>query len=185
MAVFGSLPGVDGAALLDRAGLRPAGDTEQPGVVVALGAGELARELFDPLMRRGTEHLAVRLVDGGVVVGPYVAPGLTACLRCIDAQIAERDPEHIEVLNRYVRATSRARADGAPEAADPLVAGIAVAWALRDVRARLAGGTPSTWSATLHLDADPVRHEVRTWLRHPHCGCSWSSPEGPSGTMGP
>ncbi len=183
VAVLGSLPGVDCADLLARTGMRAADAVESPSAVVVLSSGELARELLDPLLRKGVEHIVVRLVDGGAVVGPYVVPGLTACLRCIDAHLAEHDPAHVEVMTRYVRATSRVRNDGAPEAADPFVATIATAWALRDLRARLAGGTPSTWSATLHLDAAPARHETRTWLRHPRCGCTWSNPEVSSGTM--
>ena len=184
VAVLGSLPGVDTSDLLVRAGLRPADETGDPTVTLVLSPGELAREVLDPLLRRGIEHVVVRLVDGGAVVGPFVAPGLTACLRCIDAHLAGHDPAHVEVLNRYVHATSRARGDGLPESADPLVATIAASWAMRDLRARLTGRTPSTWSATLHLDADPTRHEVSSWLRHPGCGCAWSTPEVSSGTMG-
>lgn len=184
VAVLGSLPGVDGPDLLTRAGMRSTDEVEGAAAVVVLSPGELARELLDPLLRKGIEHVVVRLVDGGAVVGPYVAPGLTACLRCIDAHLAEHDPAHVEVLTRYVHATSRVRPDGTPETADPLVAAIAAGWAVRDLRARLAGHTPSTWSSTLHLDADPARHEVRAWLRHPRCGCTWSTPEVSSGTMG-
>jgi hypothetical protein len=45
-------------------------------------------------------------------------------------------------------------------------------WVVRDVLAFLDGGEPTTWSATVDLDAAaPVR---RVWLRHPHCGCTWA-----------
>jgi hypothetical protein len=40
------------------------------------------------------------------------------------------------------------------------------------VLAFLGGVEPTTWSATVDLDAAaPVR---RAWLRHPHCGCTWA-----------
>ena len=185
VAVVGCLPGVDGPGVLVQAGLTLVTNLEQAATVVVLSPGELARELLDPLLRRGIEHVVVRLVDGGALVGPYVAPGLTACLRCIDAHLACHDPAHVEVLNRYVRATARLRSDDVPESADPLLAPIAATWAAREVRARLAGLTPATWSATLHLDADPARTRVRSWLRHPRCGCVWNTPEVSSGTMDP
>ena len=184
MAVHGAAPGLDAADLLRSAGVtvdpRPSAEVD---VVLALSTGEIARDRLDPLIRRGTSHLVVRLVDGAAVVGPFVVPGQTACLRCIDAHRSVRDPDHVAVTNRYVRATARARPDGVPDVVDPLLATVAVAWAVRDVVARIDGRRPSTWSRTVFLDPEPAHRREEDWSRHPECGCSWPAHGALSGTM--
>jgi bacteriocin biosynthesis cyclodehydratase domain-containing protein len=142
-------------------------------LVLVLSEGELDRSLLDPLVRSRTDHLVVRLVDGGAVLGPLVVPGATACLRCIDAHQSVRDPDHVAVTTRYVHATCRPRPDGVPDV-DPALAAVALAWAVRDVAAHLAGREPSTWSRTLHFGEQPARRREWSWLRHPQCGCCWS-----------
>jgi bacteriocin biosynthesis cyclodehydratase domain-containing protein len=127
-------------------------------------------------------HLVVRLVDGGALLGPFVVPGETACLRCIDAHESVRDPDHVAVTTRYAQASGSPRGDGVPDL-DPALASIALAWAVRDVTAHLDGHEPSTWSRTLHLRPDPTRREEQAWPRHPHCGCSWAADDPASGTM--
>ena len=152
-------------------------------VVVVLSVGELARERLDPLLCNRTSHVVVRLVDGGAVVGPFVVPGATACLRCIDAHLSVRDPDHVAVTARYARATARPRPDGVPDLVDPAVATVALGLVARDVVAHLAGLEPATWSRTLVLGAHPAERSEQSWRRHPRCGCSWAA-EGPSsGTM--
>ena len=99
-------------------------------------------------------------------------PGVTACLRCIDAHQSVRDPDHVAVTARYVRATARVRPDGVPDI-DPALAALALAWAARDVVAHLDGREPSTWSRTLVLSAEPARRDEHEWRRHPQCGCCW------------
>ncbi len=147
-------------------------------VVLVLSAGELDRERLDPLIRRRTAHLVVRLVDGGAVIGPFVAPGVTACLRCVDAHLSVADPDHVAVTTRYVRATARSRPDGLPDL-DPALTSVAVAWAVRDVVAHLTGREPSTWSRTVQLGTAPTQPHARGWLRHPRCGCCWPDEAAP------
>lgn len=177
VAVLGGLdgPGLpDVGQLLAAAGIASTGSAATAGVVLLLSPGELDRDRVDPLVRAGTSHLVVRLVDGGAVLGPFVVPGRTACLRCIDAQLSVHDPDHVAVTSRYVRATGSARTDGVPDV-DPTLATLALAWATRDVVAHLEGGEPSTWSRTWHLGADPATLHARNWSRHPACGCSWAA----------
>jgi bacteriocin biosynthesis cyclodehydratase domain-containing protein len=140
---------------------------------VLVGVGEPDRELVDPWTRSGTPYLVVRLTEGRAVIGPFVAPGCTACLRCIDAHHTDADPTWPLLVRQYAAACTRDRADGAPEPVDPLLAGLAVAWAARDLVAYVDGGRPSTWSTTVTFDASPGRLETQAWLRHPGCGCSW------------
>ncbi len=170
-------------ALLSASGLETSGCIADADLVVVLSAGELDRDTLDPLIRSRTGHVIARLVDGGAVLGPFVVPGTTACLRCIDAHQSVLDPDHVAVTARYVRATARPRPDGVADV-DVSLATLALAWVLRDVVAYLEGRTPSTWSRTLILSADPATSTEQTWLLHPRCGCCWSADALPSGTMG-
>ena len=157
------------------AGLREASPRRvaAPDCGVLLGVGEPDRELVDGWSRAGTPHLLVRLTEGRAVVGPFVQPGTTACLRCLDAHCTDADPAWPLLVRQYASAASRDRADGAPEPVDPLLASLAVAWAARDLASYVDGGRPSTWSATVTVHPQLSRIETRSWLRHPACGCSW------------
>jgi hypothetical protein len=173
----GILGGFTGPGLPDVTALLAAAEVDvTPGpeadAVLVLSPGELDRDRLDPLVRSRTSHVVVRLVDGGAVLGPFVVPGRTACLRCIDAHQSVGDPDHVAVTTRYARATARARQDGVPDL-DPPLASIALAWAVRDVVTHLEGHEPATWSRTVHLGAPPTHLKEQRWLRHPRCGCSW------------
>jgi bacteriocin biosynthesis cyclodehydratase domain-containing protein len=156
-------------------GLREA--AERPaaaaGCGVLLGVGEPDRSLLDGWTRDGTPYLLVRLTEGRAVIGPFVVPGKTACLRCVDAHCTDADPAWPLLVQQYASCSARDRADGAPEPVDPPLASLAVAWAVRDLVSYVDGARPSTWSATLTLDPRLTRLETRAWLRHPECGCSW------------
>jgi hypothetical protein len=185
VAVLGGfdLPGVtDARQLLEAVGVPVVGAPAKAQAVVVLSAGELDRERLDPLVRDRTSHVVVRLVDGCAILGPFVVPGATACLRCIDAHQSVLDPDHVAVTARYARATGQPRPDGVPDL-DPALASLATAWAVRDVVAHLDGREPSTWSRTLVLSAEPAKRSEQEWLRHPQCGCWWSADAHMSGTM--
>lgn len=179
--------GVDGADLITalatlagRVGLKTrttsaadvvAADTV--GVGVLAGVGEPDRELADPWTQAGTPYVVVRITEGRAVVGPFVVPGQTACLRCIDAHHTDADRAWPLLVRQYSRATTQDRADGLTEPVDPTLAMLAVAWATRDLASHADGVRPSTWSTTVSLDAQLGDVESRCWLRHPECGCCW------------
>jgi bacteriocin biosynthesis cyclodehydratase domain-containing protein len=162
-------------ALLSSAGLaeHTAGAEDPSPCAVLLGVGEPDRELVDPWIRAGTAHLLVRLTEGRAVVGPFVVPGTTACLRCIDAHCTDADPAWPLLVRQYASGAARDRPDGVPEPVDPLLATLALAWAARDLASYVDGLRPSTWSATVTLHPQLASLETRSWLRHPACGCSW------------
>ena len=91
------------------------------------------------------------MVDGGAVLGPFVVPGVTACLRCVDAHQSLLDPDHVAVTSRYLRATAVPRDDGVPDVADVALLALALTWAARDVVAHLAGREPATFSRTIRF----------------------------------
>lgn len=176
---------VDTAALLWGAGLRTTGWSGDAGVVLLRTRGDCDRARLDPLVRTGTPHLLLRLVDGDAVLGPFVSPGLTCCLRCIDAHRALEDPDHHVVTDRYLRAGASPRGDGVPDLADAALVVTATAAAVRELAAYARGEEPASWSRTRRWTRDADAPGVRTWERHPGCGCSWAPDDHVWGTMGP
>lgn len=156
--------------LLEQAGLRRAAAAD-PSVALHLlvTAGPLDRVVLDSLVRGSVPHL---LVSGSAAcrrIGPFVHPGLTACLRCVDAHEALHDPRRPLLL-----AQAAAAATERPPPLDPVLDQLVLAWAVRDLARYLEGDEPSTWSAT--VDVGPLGAPVRTrWGRHPDCGCAWDA----------
>lgn len=169
----------DLAGLLERAGLRtrrPRND-HVPGAVpvigVLTGVGEPDREVLDQWMRQGTPFLLLRVTEGRTVVGPFVQPGATACVRCIDAHHTDVDADWPLLVRQYSRAASRDRSDGTPEPVDPTQVAAGLALAAHDVTVYADGMCPSTWSATVTVGPDLVQLHTHLWQRHPDCGCWW------------
>ncbi len=151
--------------LLVEAGLSAARGPDDPTLtLVVTGGAEPRRADLDRLAQADRPHLLVTSVAGRVRVGPCVVPGLTACVRCVDEHLADRDPSHPRLVAGHLTA---ARDDLPP----PGDLALALAWAVRDVVALVDGERPTTWSATVDLvPGGPVTHE---WRRHPRCGCAW------------
>lgn len=147
--------------------LRAAGvGQEQATAVLHLTDTEPDRGLVDDWARADLPHLVVTAVEGIVRVGPFVVPGVTACLRCLDAHQAEHDPRRGLVVQQYA---------GEPMREDPLPADLwqlATAFAVRELVRWVDGHRPRTWSATVRVDA-ALELTPTTWTRHPGCGCSW------------
>jgi hypothetical protein len=153
-----------------------------PGAALLLVAGEPDRDVLDPWVRDGVPHLVVRAVEGDLLVGPLVVPGVTACLRCIDGHHGADDPLYPMLVSRHHRA---ARRDGIAEPVDSSLAAIAIGWAVRDLTAFLDGEEVTSWSATVRLGQEAGDVSIVTWLRDPACGCAWISGSEGSDTMGP
>ncbi|MGH3332966.1 MAG: TOMM precursor leader peptide-binding protein [Nocardioidaceae bacterium] len=167
------------AGLLNAAGLAAelpsarSRETASPQAAVLVRVGEPHREVVDEWMRSSTPHLLVRFTEGFATVGPFVVPGRTACLRCVDAHHTDADRSWPLLVEQYASLSSNDRADGVPEPVDALLARVALAWAARDIASHAEGRRPSTWSATIRFDPHLSVVETRTWLRHPGCGCAW------------
>ncbi len=158
-----ALAGLD--ALLGSAGL--VRDDERAVVWLVVSAGVTSRDALDPLMRAGTPHLVVEGVGGARRLGPFVEPGRTACLRCVDAHEAATDPRLPFLLDQ-----AAASAAAYPPPVDPVLDRLAAAWAVRDLTRYAEGDQPSTWSATVTVGATDAPALTR-WRRHPQCGCAW------------
>lgn len=157
------------AGLLADAGIGVGADPAEPGrppdVQLVADTGPLARARVDQWLAEDAPHLVLAGTGrpGSLRLGPFVQPGRTACLRCVDAHEATLDPRRQLLVEQL--------SELPPAPVDPLVVALACAWAARDLATYLAGRRPTTWSATVDLDAEqPV---VRRWERHPWCGCAW------------
>jgi len=156
----------DGATrLLHGSGLRTTvGPT--PAVLLVIGDSVVARDRFDRAVRSGVPHLVVQGGADAVSLGPFVVPGVTACVRCVDAHRAEADPRRSLLIEQCGRGSAIL------EPRDPASMALAVAWAVRDLVSFVDGHEPATWSATVSVGAGPAPVLSR-FVRHPHCGCSW------------
>jgi hypothetical protein len=153
--------------LVGEAGLRCAQVAATASVALVWSEGELARDRLDDWVRAGTPHLVVAERAEGLRLGPYVVPGATACLRCLDAHAGESDPRRALVLEQ-VATDPPLR----PGRFDPGLRALALGWAVRDLAVAAEGGQPATWSATVGLaELPPV---VTVYGRHLHCGCAWA-----------
>jgi bacteriocin biosynthesis cyclodehydratase domain-containing protein len=123
-------------------------------------------------MRAGAPHLVLRLSEGSAVVGPFVRPGETACLRCVDAHHTDADPTWPLLVAQHASAVVRPRDDTVPEPVDSLLAALAAAWAAREVVSHAEGRSPATMATTIRLDPRLTALETHSWPRHPACGCS-------------
>jgi hypothetical protein len=154
--------------LVAASGLTAAGVADEATLALVAGQAAVARDRLDGWARGGVPHLLLTEDVEGWTVGPFVVPGRTACVRCLDAHRAESDPRHALVVERAATAVPLG-----PCRPDPALTTVALGWAVRDLVAAADGDRPSTWSATLALGPD-LAPRLRPWRRHPHCGCAWA-----------
>jgi hypothetical protein len=141
------------------------GDFGGPRLVATVG--EPRRALSDDLMQHDVRHLWLAAFPASVRVGPFVEPGRTACLRCLDAHLGERDPRRATVLHQLGELPA---AHATPY--DAALAMVGSGLALRELARHLDGELAALRSATLTVGSD-LQVTTRAWLRHPHCGCAW------------
>jgi bacteriocin biosynthesis cyclodehydratase domain-containing protein len=158
-------------SLLSMAGLA-VGPPTAADLLLVVRRGEPDREDLDPLLRRDQAHALLSVSEGRVRVGPFVRPGVTACLRCIDAHRHDADPRHGVVTQQYSGAGPSGTC-GLPAPVPADLVDVAVGLLARDITRWADGEQPGTWSST--IDVDPRLRLARTlWRRHPGCGCSWA-----------
>ena len=157
------------AALLAAAGVQQLAAKDAADVVLLVTAGEVERARLDGYMRDEVPHLLVRDHGRELVVGPFVVPGTTACLRCVDCHHGDADPRRGLVVEQV--ATTAPLVTVGP---DPTLRAVALSLATRDLVTFVEGGTPATWSATITV-TPALELEPRRWLRHAACGCAWDA----------
>jgi bacteriocin biosynthesis cyclodehydratase domain-containing protein len=153
-------------ALTVSAGLRLCDDPDRAEVGVLAGDREPSRDLADAVLRAGVPHLWAYLRDLAGVIGPFVVPGRTACLRCVDAARTEADPAWPTLLqSTAVRPLRVAACDG-------VQATLVAAWAAQEVALWASDVRPRTRGRVIEVPmGGPV--EESHFDPHPACGCGW------------
>jgi len=144
------------------------------------------------LLAADVPHLSVVVREAGVVVGPMVLPGQSACLRCLDLHRAQRDPGWPRILAQLLaRRTPPSVPCGLSGSSVPSVtaeevaiAQLAASLATLQVLGVLDRGDlvpsagaethprrPAAVSATLEVDLPDGLISRREWPVHPRCGC--------------
>lgn len=176
------------AALSARASV---GASRRPDLVVLAPVSPAALEEDLSAVPPGVPHLLAEVRDTVGVVGPFVLPGSTACLRCLDLARSDLDPGW-PALAAQLASPVR----GIPPC-DGVLAVAVAAQACLQVLALLDGastpwtqpaqGAPGTWptwqgrpgtsppaavGGTLELALPDWRWRRRSWALHPDCGCA-------------
>lgn len=123
--------------------------------------------LVTDLVRRRTPHLQVRLRDGKGIVGPFVVPGRTSCLRCADLTRCDFEPEWPHLSAQLLGTVGQA-------SSATVLATAAFAFAqLENLIDRVDPALPETADCTMELNFATTGTTVhkRPWTKHPHCDC--------------
>ncbi len=155
-------------ALLGLAGVADASHGGADLVVLASDC-EPSRDLADQVMREDAgAHLWVFTREVVGVIGPFVVPGGSVCLRCADLARADLDPAWPTLLQ-----SAAAHRPAAP-ACDPLLASLLGAWAAQEVAVWASGLRPQTWNCVIEIPQGFGVVSAQTFDMHPRCGCGWT-----------
>jgi hypothetical protein len=138
-------------------------------LVVLASAGSLDPAVTDDLVRSGVPHVNVVVRETTAIVGPFVLPGSTSCMRCLDLHRCDRDAA-------WPLIAAQLAVDGlrtGVEACDVTLATLAASVCALQVLEFVDGGMPATHDATLEITLPDWRIRRRTWCPHPACGCCW------------
>ena len=131
-------------------------ETSAP-VGVSLARGRTVSATLDDWSVASLPYLLVGVTPWAVEVGPWAAPGVGPCARCVAAAVLDDGTSPV--------------AEVADEVPRPLLA-LAAGAVARDLVAWTAGEAPHTWLTSWRFDHRPVP-AARRWERHPYCGCAW------------
>jgi hypothetical protein len=124
--------------------------------------------LVAALMRDRVPHLVVRAEEAIGVVGPFVLPGRSACVRCLDLWKTERDPAWPRILAQ----ASAGEPPSATQACDTVLAAATAALAAAQALAFLDRCVPpAAVGGTLELVLPDWQWQRRGWPPHPACTC--------------
>jgi bacteriocin biosynthesis cyclodehydratase domain-containing protein len=153
--------------LLPRARVPTAASASAARLIVLADDGEPARSRADAALHTGLAHLWASIRDSVGLVGPFVVPGASACLRCADAGRAEIDRAWPTLIDEATRSRPVVAAVD-----EPLATAVA-ALAVHDVAVWASGLGPQTLGGIVEIPYGfgPVQRVAVE--QHPQCGCGW------------
>ena len=130
--------------------------------------GDFDSQYIDHLLRDGHDHLFVGRTPGHVAsIGPFVIPGSTPCIHCLNSLNAHR----IGVTNLYAPIGT---SDELPIVIAHQVAALAAHTALTFIDT----GKSELFATQLLVDyLDALKPIIRKFPRHPECACLWPKEE--------
>ena len=139
----------------------------RPDVVVLVDS--YATDPERALARRdaGVAVLPVVVREADAVVGPFVAPDASPCLRCVGLHHADADKDWPLLVAQLC---SRGRRTPAPQ--ESVLAHLVGAFAASQVLAVLDGEVPTTAGASYEFALPQPIGVRREWSAHPSCGCA-------------
>jgi hypothetical protein len=153
--------------LAGSAGLGVCSDPSEATVGVLTGDREPARHLSDAVMHSGIPHLWAYVRDLVGIVGPFVVPGTTSCLRCVDAARSDLDPAWPTLLQSAEARPLRV----AP--CDDVLATLVGAWAVQEIALWASDVRPHTYGCVIEVPQGWGPAEAANYEPHPACGCGW------------
>ena len=142
-------------------------DLKAATVLVLVADRELPREVADDAMRAGSPYLCVGIRELVGLVGPFVVPGSTACLRCVDLSRADLDS-----CWRTVIAAADDSSVAAPTYPPSLLAAVA-GYAAQEVALWASGALPVSCDNVVEFPYGLGEVQAVAYPPHPQCGCGW------------
>ena len=161
--------------------LRPLPAGQAPDVVVLCRPWAATDPLSLALQRTGTPHLVATVRGETGVVGPFVLPGRSGCLRCAEVRRRDDDPAWPRLAAQLT--AGDAGSDGVP-AGDTVTCLFTALTAAVQVLAHLDGVVPGTVDATLELRPPTFLPRLRRWSAHPDCPCGVTARGAAGGDRG-
>jgi bacteriocin biosynthesis cyclodehydratase domain-containing protein len=161
--------------------LRPLPSGTPADVVVLTRPWAASDPLVAGIHRSGAAHLVATVRGETGVVGPFVLPGVTSCLRCADLHRRDADPQWPALAAQL---TARTPPPAGATVTCLLTAGTAAVQVLSYLDGQAA---PAALGATLEVRPPTFETRRRPWPVHPECGCTAPSCGGttvPSGVPG-
>jgi bacteriocin biosynthesis cyclodehydratase domain-containing protein len=159
-------------SLLDAEHVGLTDEPDEATLLVQVSDREPSRPAADDAMRRGVPFLCVGIRELVGVVGPFVWPGRTACLRCVDLSRAERDPCWTTLLDS-LRATPTATASYPPS-----LAAATAAYAASEIAVWASGASPVCCDSVVEIPHGLGEVQTISFPPHPQCGCGWLGSAG-------
>ena len=140
---------------------------QRPDVVVVVERRVLRPDRYGRFTGDGTPHLPVVVREADVVVGPFVRPGRTPCVRCVEGHRADLDPQWPQLADQ-LRDPQREVLD----VEETTLAAVGSAIAASQVLVHLDGLTPRAATACIESGVPDAVPRLREVVSHPRCGCS-------------
>jgi bacteriocin biosynthesis cyclodehydratase domain-containing protein len=145
----------------------PAANRADATVMVLASDTEMSREAADEAMRRDIPFLCVSLRDLVGVIGPFVVPGRTACLRCVDRSRSHHDRSWPTVIASVEAAPLRV------PAVSPALAAMTGGYAASELTLWATGYVPTCRDAVVELPHGLGPVQTVSYPLDPECGCGW------------